>query len=153
GAAHRLHQLAFLREALARCQVELVLVLEAAKEPAASTADLCRIERESLVLGEAQVDGPRFGEPGAAAEFAAAATDAAEPGRLVAPADLPHLDPGAIPGGEFAHQRAEVDPPFRGEIDREPVPIPLPFGVGDPHLQPGLGGPRCDVTAHRILLD
>ena len=81
-------------EALARRHVELVLVLEAAEQPAAAAGDLGRVEREVLVLGEREADGRELGEPGGAAVLPAAAADAAEPGRLVAHADLPELDPG-----------------------------------------------------------
>src|SRR2546421_1986140 len=41
-----------LREALAGLHVEVVLVAEAAQQPAAAARDLRRVERQVLVLGE-----------------------------------------------------------------------------------------------------
>ncbi len=54
-----------LGKRLPRRDVELVLVLEAAEQPAAAAGDLRRVEREVLVLGERQADGRELREPGA----------------------------------------------------------------------------------------
>ena len=43
-----------LGKRLRAVDVELVLVLEAAEQPAAAAGDLRRVEREALVLGEAR---------------------------------------------------------------------------------------------------
>src|SRR5687768_13132616 len=72
-----LERFAFLGEALPRLHVELVLVLEAAEEPAAAAGDLGGIEREVLVLREREVDRRQLGEPGGAAVFPPAAAHAA----------------------------------------------------------------------------
>src|SRR3954468_9934382 len=56
--AHRCSKgLPLLGEALAGGDIKVVLVLEAAEQPAASAGDLRRIERQVLVLSQAQVDG------------------------------------------------------------------------------------------------
>jgi len=53
---HRsLQRFAFLREALARGDVKVVLVFQAAKEPATASGDLRWVEREMLILGEAKI--------------------------------------------------------------------------------------------------
>src|SRR5690606_14486237 len=97
-------RLAGAGEALARGDVEVVLVLEAAEQAAAPAGNLRGVERERLVLGEAQADGGEFPEPGGAAVLAAAPADAAQARRLVADADLAELDAGPEPGGELAHK-------------------------------------------------
>ena len=53
----------FLGEALSALHVELVLVAQAAHQPPARAGDLRRVEREPLVLGDAEVHGAQLGEP------------------------------------------------------------------------------------------
>ena len=91
----RAQGLALLGEPPPRGDVELVLVLEAAEQAAAAAGDLAGVEREVLVLGQAQVDRRELLEPGGAAVLPPAAADAGEPRRLVAHADLAQLDAGA----------------------------------------------------------
>ena len=85
-------RLPLLGKSLALCDVELVLVAQAAHEPPAGAGDLRRVEREALVLGHAELTGRSSGSQLRGAELAAAAPDAVQSLRFVAHADLPHLD-------------------------------------------------------------
>src|SRR6476620_1739635 len=106
-----------------------MFVLEPAEQAAAPAGNLRRVEREMLILGEAEIDRRELLEPGRAAVFAPAAADAGEPGGLIAHTDLPELDPGPKPRCEIAHQRPEIHPLLGREVDRELAAIPLPFGI------------------------
>lgn len=134
GALGRDHDLSFLREALAALNVELVLVAQAAEQPPAGAGDLRRVEAEALVLGDLEPDGAQLREPGAA-QLAPAAPDPVEPLGLVADPDLAQFDARAERRREVAHQVAEVHAPLGGEVDREPVAVPLPLRVAHLHLE------------------
>src|SRR5262249_14941945 len=125
----------FLGEALAALHIEFVLVPQAAHESSAGAGNLRRIERQPLVLGDAEVHGSQLGEPGRRAILAAAATHAVEALRLVTNADLLELDPRAEHRRQLAHQRAEVDSFFGREVERQLFAVPLPLGVGQLHRQ------------------
>jgi hypothetical protein len=117
-----------------------MLILEAAEQAAAPARDLGRVEREVLVFGQAEINGRQLLEPGGAAVFPAAATDAGQPGCLVPHADLPQLNPGAEQRSEIAHQRSEIDPLIGREVDGQLVPVPLPLGIA--HLHHEVVGPH-----------
>ena len=80
-----------------------------------------------LVLGERKIDGGEFGEPRGTAVLPATPPDAADAGRLVAHADLAHVDAGAEGAGELAHEGPEINSLLGGEIHGELVPVPLPL--------------------------
>src|SRR5690606_1827437 len=98
------------------------------------SSDLCRVERESLVLGELQADGLELAQPGRAAQLAAAATHATQECGLVPYTDLLELDARAERAGEVANQLAEVDAPLCREVDRQRVAAGLPLRFADLHL-------------------
>src|SRR5690606_28127828 len=104
-------------------------------QPAATAGDLRRVEGEPLILGQLQADRLQLPEPCRAAQFASAPPDAAQERRLVANADLAKLDPGAKRSCQLADELAEIDAPLRREVDRELVPVELPLGLGDLHLE------------------
>src|SRR5688500_7394941 len=68
------------------------LVAQAALQPAAHARELGRIEAELLLLGHLDRDGLEGLQPGRAAERAPTGSIAAEHPRLVADANLAHLD-------------------------------------------------------------
>jgi hypothetical protein len=128
-----------------------VLVAETAHEPAAGARDLRRVEREALVLGDAEVDRAQLGEPGRGAVLAPAASDAVEPLGLVAYADLLQLDPRAEHRRQLADELPEVDSLLGREVEGELPPVPLPLGVGQLHhqavgLHPLDGAPSGDLV-------
>src|SRR5207245_993743 len=90
-------------------------------------------------------------EPGGAAVLAAAATHPREAPRFIAGADLPQVDAGAVQTREVAHQRAEIHPLVRREVDRELAAVPLPFGVGDLHRQAVLADAVPDRAPDVVL--
>src|SRR6185503_16009602 len=55
--------LSFFRESFSALHIKLVLVTKAAHQPAARAGDLRRVEREPLVLCDAEVDRPELREP------------------------------------------------------------------------------------------
>jgi hypothetical protein len=124
---------ALLGEALALLDVEVVFVAQRTHQAAARAADLRRVQREVLVLGDVQVHRAELGEPGRRAVLAAAAADAREALGLVAHADLLELDARAEVRGQVAHEGAEVDALLGREVERELAAVPLPLGVGDLH--------------------
>jgi len=63
GASARAEHLALLGKPLAGLHIELVLVLEAAEQPAAPTRDLGRVEGEVLVLRQGKAHGGEGVEP------------------------------------------------------------------------------------------
>ena len=132
-ALRRANDPAFLRKALAALHVELVLVAQAAHQPPARAGDLRRIERQPLILRDAEVHGTQLGQPRRRAVLAAAAADAVEPLGFVAHADLLQLDARAEHRRELAHERAEVDALLGREVERQLLAIPLPLGVGQLH--------------------
>src|SRR6202011_5030320 len=120
----RRHELAFLRETLATLDVELVLVAQAAHQAPARAGDLRRIERQTLILGNAEIDGSELGEPRRGAILASAAAYAIQSLGLIAHPDLFQLDAGAEERREIAHQVAEIDALVGREVERELLPIP-----------------------------
>src|SRR4029078_11413733 len=58
--------------------------------------------------------------------------------RLVAHADLAHLDPRVKLRGQLAHQLTEIDARVRGEVEDEPRPVEDLLHAGQLHSQPAL---------------
>ena len=112
-----------------------MLILKTAEESATAAADLLRIEREVLVFGEAQVDGRELGEPGGATVFPPTASHPCQSRRLVPYTDLAQFDPGPELRSEVPDQGPKIHSFLGGKIDRQLVPVPLPFGVAHLHRQ------------------
>src|SRR5690606_35209951 len=134
ASERRLQRASLAREPLAGCDVRVVLVGEAAHEAPAAAGDLCRVERESLVLGELQADGLELAQPGRAAQLAAAATHATQECGLVTHTDLFELDARAERAGEVANELAEADAPLCREVDRQLGAAVLPLRFADLQL-------------------
>src|SRR5262245_4825457 len=94
-----------------------MLIFEAAHQPTTRTGDAHRVEREILVLGHPDGHRLEVGQEGRATQVPSAGPDAAlNPGR-VAGGQLTQLDPTLQGRAKIAHQRPEVNPVWRGEID------------------------------------
>src|SRR5205085_10792124 len=132
-AAAGAQQLSLLREAFALLDIELVLVAEAAHEATARARDLRGIERQALILRDAEIDGTQFRQPGARAVLPPAAPDTIESFGLVTDADLLQLNARPEHRREVADQITEIDALLGREVKRELFPIPLPLGVRDLH--------------------
>ena len=109
-----------------------------------------------LVLRDAGLHRVQLGQPAGAAELAAAATDAVHSLRFVAHADVPHVHARAEEPFELPNETAEIHALFSGEVDREPLLVPLPLGVRDFQVQSErahlLNRPRANVVFVRTLL-
>ena len=81
-------------DAARRVLIGVLLVFEAAHEPAARAGDLRRVQAQILRLGHLDRNGDEVVQKLRAAERPAADAEAAEHLRLVAHADLPQLDAG-----------------------------------------------------------
>ena len=64
--------------------------------------------------------------------------------RLVAGADLPHLDAGLELRGDPLHEVAEVDPRLGGVVDREHLAAQDRLDLDDLHVEPELAGRGLD---------
>ena len=62
------------------------------------------------------------------------------------------LDPGAERACQVPDQLAEVDPPLGGEVDDQLVPVELPLGLGDLHLEAVLLHQLAGLAAHPLLV-
>src|SRR5687767_12743799 len=115
--------------------VVVVLVGEAAQQPAALPGDLRGVEAQVLPLGHADRDRPELLEPGRAAQGLAADPDPAQQAGLVPGSHLhhPHLGGEALP--QLAHQLAEVDPRLGGEIEGGVPGVEREIHPRDLHLE------------------
>src|SRR5690606_6335927 len=84
------------------------LIAEAALQPPARAGQPRRAQVELLPLGHPDRDGLEAGQPRGAAQRTPARAVPAEHPRLVADADLPHLDAHPEGRGQVAHQLAEI---------------------------------------------
>ena len=82
--------------------VDFGFELEAAFQTAATTGNVLRIERKSLLFRHFHIDAVEAVEEFRAAERAAACADAAENGRFVANTDLPQFDADFQKAGQVA---------------------------------------------------
>ena len=78
------------------------------------------VERRLLGFGHAHGHGRQVLHEALAAEHAPAVLHVGQESRLIAHADLPHLDAGAEFGGQFAHEVPEIDAPLGREVEHEP---------------------------------
>ena len=127
-AATGAHDPSLLWKSLTLLNIELVLIAQTAHESTAGAGDLRGIQRQPLIFGDTEIDGSQFRQPRARTILAAATPNSIETLGFVANADAKHR-------GELAHQVSEIDAFFGGEIKRQLLSIPLPFGVGDLHHQ------------------
>ena len=112
------------------------LVTQTALETAAHPRQLRRVEAEVLLLGHLDRDGLERLQPRRATEWAAARPVPAQDTRLVADADLPHLDPRVEVRGKIAHQFPEVHAPFRRVVEDEPRAVEQLLDARQLHLKP-----------------
>ena len=109
GDAERgLDDRAFFGGAALEVLVRVVLVAQTAHESAAESRDLQGVEREVLLLGHADRHGLELAPEPHAAQLLAAVAQPADHPRLVAHADLAHVDARVEPAREVADQVAEV---------------------------------------------
>src|SRR3990170_2006382 len=115
--------------------VRVVLVDDAAHQPAAHAGEFRRVEREPLVLGHLHGDRLEVGEMGGAAELLAAGADPPHHPRLVADADLAHLDAGTKFVGQVLDQLPEIDPAVRREVEDRLAPVEEELGPHELHRE------------------
>ena len=128
-----------LRRGLDEVLIGLLLVFQAAHEPAARAGDLRRIQAEVLRLGH--FDGNRLEiiEEFLAAEGPAAYAESADHLGLVAHADLPQLNARAEDGGQILDQLAEIDASVRREEKQKLAAVKGAFRRDKLHFQPVRG--------------
>src|SRR5690349_7520485 len=95
------------------------LIAQAALQAAAESRELRRIEAQVLLLGHFDRDRLERLQERRAADRTAARAVAADDLRLVAHADLPHLDSGAELARELPDQLAEVNSRVGREIENQ----------------------------------
>src|SRR5258706_2473101 len=151
GAARRLHDLADAGHLLLGGDVVLILVRQAAHQPAANARDLGGIERQVLLFGHLDGNDVELGEPGAATQRLAAHADAPEELGVVARADLSQLDARVKLGGEVAHQRAKVHPLLRREVEGEAAAVVGVLRLHQLHGEAVAGHAVRAATQHILL--
>ena len=121
--------------ALHRLDVHVQLVVQAALQLAALAGQLHRVQGQLLVAGGAGGHAAEVGEPGAAAQFAAAVADAPDPAGLLPGADLLHLHLDVEVVGEAAHEVAEVHALLGGVVEDGLGAVALVLHVAQLHVQ------------------
>src|SRR5260370_28490056 len=114
------------------------LVTQAALQAAALPRQLRRVQAEVLLFRHLDRDGLERAQPGRAAERTAAGAVAAEHLRLVADADLPHLDPHVELRGQIADELPEVHARFRRVIEDEARAVEDVLHLRQLHREPAL---------------
>src|SRR5262249_32649584 len=114
------------------------LVAQTALQPAAHPRQPGRVEAEVLLLRHPDRDRLEGLQPRGAAERPPARPVAAEHLRLVADADLPHLDAAAEVRRQIPDQLAEIDPALGGVIEDEPRAVEHLFHPRQLHRQAAL---------------
>ena len=115
--------------------VGVVLVAQAALEPAAAAGDLARVERRPLQLGHLHRDGRHLAEVRVAADRLAAVAVVGQQLGLVADADLPHFDPRLKLVGERLHEVAKVDAALGQVVDDDPLAAVQVLDVDQLHVE------------------
>src|SRR6185369_4042781 len=116
-ALHRRHARADARQPAAKLEVRVVLVPQAAFEPPAHARELRRVQRQSLLLRHLHRYRLKLAQPRGAAELPAAGADAPDHLRLVARADLLHLDARVQRLREIADELAKIDATLRAKVE------------------------------------
>src|SRR5262245_58267951 len=114
------------------------LVPQTALQAAAEARQLGGVQAELLLLRHLDRHGFERREERRAAERTAARPVAADHLRLVADADLPHLDTHAELAGQFAHQLAEIHATLGCEVEDHPRTVELHLDAGELHAEPSL---------------
>jgi hypothetical protein len=130
------HRAADLGKPALQLEIRVVLVAQAALETPAHAGELRRVQREPLLLRHPDRHRLELPEPGRAAELAPARPDAAQHLRLVARADLLHLDAGVETGREVAHELAEVDAALGAEVEDRLARVEQVVDLHELHRQP-----------------
>ena len=117
----------------------VLLVLEAAHQPAALARYLGRVEGEVLLLGHLDGHGLEIPQEGVAAQLPAAGAQAAQHLGLVPHADLAQLNAHFEYGSQVLHQFPEIDAAVGGEIEDDLGPVEGILRVHQLHLQLVLG--------------
>src|SRR5262245_41101923 len=132
-------------------RLRVVLVLEAAHQPAAHPGDLRRVEREPLGFRHLDRDRIEALEVRRAAELLAARPASAAHLSVLAIADLLQLDPHVELRGQVADEVAEIDARLRGEEEGQAPPREVALDVAELHRERPLLDARQAVRA-RVLL-
>ena len=138
-AVGRLHQRVLLGRPLDEVGIGLLLIFQAAHEPAAGAGDLGGIEGEILGLGHLDGHGVEVAEEGGAAVGSAADAQASQHFRLVPDAHLTQLNPGAEDAGQVLDQGPEVHPALSGEEEEDLAAVKAVLHLNELHLQLVLG--------------
>ena len=130
-----LHYRPYLRGDPQQILIGVLLVLQAAHQPAAGPAYLGGIERKPLLLRH--LDGNRLKLPqeAGAAERSPADAQTAQHFRLVPYADLAQLDAGTEHPGQFLYQLAEIYPPIGGKVEEDLAAVKGVFHLHQLHFQ------------------
>ena len=104
-----------------RLDVQRVLVLQAAQQPAARARDAQRVQRQVLVLRHPDRYGLEVLEERRTAQVMPARSDPALHAGLVPRGELAQLDAAGQRRAKIAYQGAEVDAMRGGEVDRGAV--------------------------------
>ena len=136
AAVRRIDEGLHLRRGLDEILIGLLLVFQAAHEPAARAGDLRRIQTEILRL--CHFDGNRLEivEEFLAAEGSAAHAESADHLGLVAHADLPQLDASTEDGGQILDQLAEVHTAVRREEEQQLAAVKGTLRRDELHFEP-----------------
>ena len=129
------HEAFVLGHILGGLLVGVLLVLQAAHEPAAGPGDLGGVQAQVLGLGHLDGHGDELFQELAAAQGPAADAQAPQHLRFVPDADLPQLDPGPEHAGQVLHQLTEVHPALGGEKEDDLVALKVALHAHQLHLQ------------------
>ena len=151
-AVDRLQRLPNAREILARIEIGVQLVHEAALQLAALPGQLLRIERDLLTAGRVGGHRNETRDPRRAAQLAAARPEPSDTASFLPGSDLLHLDTDTELLGENLDQFAEIDP-FVGDIVENGLDlIALILHVADLHVEFHVGGDPARAD-HRIMFE
>ena len=115
------------------------LVTQAAHEAPAHARDLLRVERKVLVFGHADRHGVELPAQTFAAQLLAAVAESAHDARLVAHADLAHVDALVETRRQRAHQLAKVHTLLGLEVKHRLVAVKKKLHGHGVHIKPLLG--------------
>ena len=139
ASVRRVDQSADTRGNFKKIVVNVLLVLQAAHQPAAGAADFNGVKRKPLFLCHFNGYRLKIAQKLRAAKRFAANAQSAEHLRFVADADLPQLDTGTENGSQILDQRAEIDAPVRSKVKQNFVVVKRVFHVDELHFHLMLG--------------
>lgn len=115
--------------------IRVLLVFQAAHQPAAGPRDFGGIHRKPLFFRHFDRDRLEIVQKGGAAERFAADAETAEHFCLVAYADLAQFDAGAERRGEVLDKFAEIDPAVGGEKEDDLAAVEIVVDLDQLHLE------------------